>query len=49
MKREEIKNIPWASNASVSEAIYENGKFTEVSYSVDDFLGEVSSTFPKNV
>ena len=49
MKRGEIKNIPWASNASVSEAIYENGKFTEVSYSVDDFLGEVSSTFPKNV
>ncbi len=49
MSREQIKNIPWATNASVSEAFYENGVFTEICYSFDDFLGEISSTFPKNV
>lgn len=49
MTREQIKDISWASNASVSEAFYENGKFTEVAYSIDDFLGEIISTLPKNV
>jgi broad specificity phosphatase PhoE len=49
LSREEIKDIPWASNASVSEALFENGKFSEISYSIDDFLGEIGSTFPKNV
>lgn len=49
LSREEIKEIPWASNASVSEAVYENGKFSEISYSIDDFLGEISSTLPKSV
>ena len=49
MSREETKNIPWPTNASVSEAIYDNGKFTEISYSIDDFLQENTSNLPKNV
>ena len=49
MSRDQIKNIPWATNASISEVHYENGVFTEICYSFDEFLGEISSTLPKNV
>ncbi|MBR2043324.1 MAG: histidine phosphatase family protein [Clostridia bacterium] len=45
----EIKNMPWATNASVSEAEFSHGEFREISYSVDAFLGKISSTFPKGV
>ena len=46
---DEIKNIPWATNASVSKAIYENGIFTLAEYSRDDFMGDYVTGFPKNV
>lgn len=49
MSIEEIKDIPWATNASLSEAVYENGKFTEICYSDDSFLAELITRFPKNV
>lgn len=47
--REQIKDVPWATNASVSEAVYDNGKFTEICYSRDDFLSAVATGFPKDV
>lgn len=46
---QEIKNIPWATNASVSEAVFENGEFTEIYYSRDDFLDSLASGFPQGV
>lgn len=36
----EIKDIPWATNASVTTAEYEDGKFTMLDYSIDHFMGE---------
>lgn len=45
----QIKNIPWATNASVTKAIYENGIFTLVEYSRDDFMGTLITKFPENV
>lgn len=49
MELEKIKNLPWANNASVSEVVYEEGKFTEVSYSNDGFLSDIATGFPKGV
>ena len=46
---ENMKDWPWPSNASVSEAIYENGKFTSIRYGYDEFMNELKSSFPSNV
>jgi len=48
-QKEEIKDIPWAPNASVTKSVYENGIFTVTSYGEDGFMGDFSSTLPKNV
>ncbi len=46
---ENLKEIPWASNASVTHAVYKEGKFTLVEYSKDDFLGKMATRLPDNV
>ena len=43
-----MKNVPWASNASVSELCYDNGKFEVLNYSLDSFLGDMKTVLPKN-
>lgn len=45
----QMKNIPWVSNASVTEFHYENGIFTEAVSSYDEHLGSLVSTLPSNV
>ena len=45
----QMKDIPWVSNASVTEIHYENGTFTEVISSYDKHLGDMVSTLPSNV
>ena len=49
MKREDMKDIPWVSNASVTVAEYENGKFRLISVSEDSHLGSIKTALPKNV
>ena len=44
-----MKDIKWVSNASVSEFIYENGKFRCGKISQDEHLGELSTSLPANV
>jgi broad specificity phosphatase PhoE len=47
---DEMNDIPWASNASVSIAEYEDGSFTMINYSIDDFIDdELITKFPKSV
>lgn len=46
---EEIKDIPWASNASVTSAEYNNGKITVKEYGLDSFMGDMKTILPKNV
>lgn len=46
---DEMKNIPWASNASVTELLYENGKITVVKASIDEHLADLKSELPANV
>ncbi len=41
---DEIKDIPWPLNASVSEAVYEDGKFSQLCYGVCDFMDGITST-----
>lgn len=48
-KPEEIKDIPWVNNASVSEVLVEDGKMSEIFYGYDDFMGKMSSGLPKNM
>ncbi len=45
---DDMKNVPWASNASVSEAEFDNGMFTPVRYSFDAFMGDIKTVLPKN-
>jgi len=46
---DEVKDIPWATNASVSKFIYDNGGFELVEYGRDDFMGELITKFASNV
>lgn len=46
---DDIKNRPWPSNASLTEAYYENGKFTLVKYSFDAFMGDIVTSLPDNI
>ena len=46
---DEMKDISWVSNASVTEAVYENGKFTINFAGKDDHLSELVTALPKNV
>ena len=41
-----IGDIPWASNASVTHAVYENGAFRLIEYSRDDFMGDMVTALP---
>jgi broad specificity phosphatase PhoE len=41
--------IPWASNASVTQAVYENGTFRLCSYGVDHFMGSMVTALPEDV
>ncbi len=43
---EEIKTLPWASNASVTKVIYDKGRFELVEYSYDSFMGKLSTKLP---
>ena len=44
-----MMDIPWASNASVTELTYNDGVFTVVFYGKDDFLTDLKSYLPVNV
>jgi len=46
---EEMKNINWVPNASVTVAEYENGEFKLVSVGESDHLNEINTTLPPNV
>ena len=42
-----MREIPWMSNASVTHAIYEDGKFAMVEYDKNDFMGDLVTVLPK--
>lgn len=44
----QIKDIPWASNASVTKAEFD-GEFRLLFYGEDSFMGKMSTSLPKNV
>ena len=45
----EMKDLPWSTNASVSVARFDNGKFKVLEHSIDAHLTEYKSGFPANV
>ena len=44
---EEMKDVPWPNNASVTEVEYVDGKFKLIKYGYDDFMGEKRTGLPK--
>ena len=46
---DEMKDIPWVTNASVTEAVYENGKFALSFAGKDEHLSDIATALPKNV
>ncbi len=48
-KSDEIKDLQWPSNASVSCAVFNDGEFKEDYYSRDNFLGNLGTSIPGGV
>lgn len=46
---DEIQSVPWASNASVTHVVSENGKLKLVDYSIDHFMGDLATFLPESV
>lgn len=46
---DQMENTPWASNASVTEITYNNGKWELVRASIDDHLKDLKTAFSKYV
>ena len=46
---EELKDVPWAANASTTTLEYENGSFRLVEYSREDYMGDLVTKLPENV
>jgi broad specificity phosphatase PhoE len=44
-----MQQIPWVTNASVSEFTYENGVLTPVKISQDEHLGTMVTALPTNI
>lgn len=44
-----MRQIPWVSNASVTEVRYENGEYTLVKVSQDEHLADMRTTLPAEV
>ena len=47
--RGEVKDVPWAPNASVSKVVYDGEKFSLVEYGRDDFMGEIGTRLPPDI
>ena len=45
----EMKNIPWVSNASITEILYENKDWFFIKEDENDFLLDLKTSFPPNV
>lgn len=46
---DQMKDLPWPSNASVTKVQFENDKFELLEYSIDSFMGDESTVIPTNV
>lgn len=46
---DEMQSVPWASNASVTHVVWEDGCFKVIEYGRDDFMGECATNLPASV
>ena len=46
---DEMENIPWVTNASVTELCYDNGKWSVIAVSQDAHLAALRTSLPANV
>ena len=45
-RAEDLKDIPWPANASVTKAVYEDGAFSMAEYNRYDFMGALATVLP---
>lgn len=45
----EMKSVPWAANASVTKAVYDNDAFELVEYGYDSFMGDLTTRLPSDM
>ncbi len=45
----EMKTFPWVPNASVSEVVYKNGKFSLITEGFNEHLTTIKTTLPKSI
>ena len=48
-KLEKMQQIPWVANASLTEAVYEDGRWTAVKIGETCYLAGIRTELPKNV
>ena len=46
---DEMKSVPWVSNASITEVIYKDGTWHLTQIGKDTYLSELKTVFPENV
>lgn len=46
---EEVKDVPWVANASITKVIFDNEAFELEEYGYDSFMGHLSTRLPSNV
>ncbi|MBE6766442.1 MAG: histidine phosphatase family protein [Ruminococcaceae bacterium] len=49
IKKENVKELPWPANASITRVTYDNGKFFNLEYNICEHLGDTITHLPKNV
>ncbi len=47
--KEDVKDLPWPANASITTVRYENGRFFDVEYNYCEHLGKTITRLPANV
>ena len=46
---EDMKDVSWAANASITKVVYDNEAFELVEYGYDSFMGHLTTRLPSNV
>ncbi len=49
ISKENMKDLPWPANASITTVKFENGKFFDIEYGNNEHLGDIVTELPSNV
>jgi hypothetical protein len=49
IKKENLRELPWPSNASITSVEFDGDNFINIEYGFDGHLGDTITKLPKNV